>query len=57
MSENKATLPSLRNQDGNTIKAETAKMNKLFTHTSTDNITQLNALIYVGAKLICYKFP
>ena len=50
MSEKKKLL-SLRNQEGKTVKVETERVNKL-THIST-NITELNDLFYVGAKLVC----
>ena len=35
MSEKKTTLPSLRNQDWETVKVETEKINKLLTCIST----------------------
>ena len=44
MFEKKIRLPSLRNQDWKTVKAETEKINE-FTHISTNNITELNELI------------
>ena len=37
-----------------TVKSETEKVNVLLTNTPT-NITELNDLIYAGAKLICEK--
>ena len=46
MSSEKTTLPSLRNIDWKTLKIETNKIN---------NITELNELIYAGAKLVCEK--
>ena len=46
MSENKTTLPSVRNQAWKTLKAETEKINDLLT--SNENITELNYLIYAG---------
>ena len=55
MSEKKPTLPFLRNQDRKTVKVETEKINELFTHISTNNITKLNELIYIGAKFVCEK--
>ena len=55
ISEKKIRLPSLRNQDWKIVKAETGKINELLIHISTKNITELNQLIYVGAKLICDK--
>ena len=54
MSEKKTRLPSLRNQDWKTVKAETEKK-LLFTHLSTNKITELNELIYAGVKLVCNK--
>ena len=51
--EKKTTLKSLSKQDWKTVKAETEKK-KLLVHIST-NITELNELIYVGAKLLCAK--
>ena len=55
MSEKKTSLPSLRNQDWKTVKAETAKINELSTHILMKNITKLNEVIYAGAKLIYEK--
>ena len=50
MSENKTTLHSLRNQDRRTVKPEIEKANDLLTNISTNDITELNDLIYAGAK-------
>ena len=55
MSEKKTTLPSLRSQDWRTVKIETETVNDLLTNIPTNSITELNDLIYVGAKLICEK--
>ena len=58
MTEKKTTLPSLRNQCWKTVKAETEKnknKNELLTNISTNNITELNKLIYTGAKLVWNK--
>ena len=55
MPEKKARLPSLRNQDWKTVKVEIEKINKILTHISTNNITELNELIYEEAKLVCDK--
>ena len=52
MSENTTKLPSLRNQEWKTIKAETEKINELFTHISTSNVTELNELIHARVKLV-----
>ena len=46
MSEKKNRLLSLRNQDWKTIKEETEKISEL----STNNITELNEIIYIEAK-------
>ena len=48
MSEKKTTLSSLRNQDWRTVKSETEKVNALLTNVPTDDITELNDLIYAG---------
>ena len=53
--EKKTTLSSKWNTDLKTVKAETEKINKLLTLISTINITELNELIYAGAKLVCEK--
>ena len=37
------------------VKAETNKVNQVLTYISTNNITELNELIYAGAKLVCEK--
>ena len=50
MSEKKTTLTFLRKQDWKRVKIETGKMNKLLTHISTNSITELNELVYAGAK-------
>ena len=42
MSEQKTTLPSLRNQYRKKVMEETEKVNKLLKHIPTDNITELN---------------
>ncbi len=55
MSEEKTTLPSLRNQDWGTVKFEIEKVNELLTNISTNDITDLNDLIDAGAKLVCEK--
>ena len=51
MSEKKTKLPSLRNQDW----TEPEKVNDLLTNIPTNDITELNDLIYVGVKLNCEK--
>ena len=50
MYEKKITLPSIININWKTLKAETEKIYLLLTHISTKNITELNELIYAGAK-------
>ena len=48
-------LPSLRNIEWRTVKTETNKINQVLTYISTNNITEVNDLIYAGAKLVCEK--
>ena len=55
ISEKKATLLSLRNEDWNKVKVETKKVNELLKNIPTDNITELNELIYAGVKLVSDK--
>ena len=55
LNSEKITLPSLRNTEWITVKAETNKVNQLLTCISTNNITKINELIYAGAKLVCEK--
>ena len=55
MSEQKTTLPYLRNPNWKKIKVETEKVNKLLKHISMNNITELNELIYARTKLISDK--
>ena len=50
MSENKSALLSLRIPKWRTVKSETGKINDQLKNSST-NITELNNLIYAGAKL------
>ena len=51
-SEKKTIWPSLGNQDWRIVKSETEKVNDLLTNISTNDITELNDLIYAGAKLV-----
>ena len=44
-------LPFFRIQDWKKVKVETEKVNKLIPHIPTINITELNKLLYAGAKL------
>ena len=55
MSSEKTILPSLRNTEWKTLKKETNKINHILPHKPTNNITELNELIYAGAKLVCVK--
>ena len=50
MNSEKPTLPSLRNIEWRTVKKETYKINHVLPYISTNNITELNKLIYAGAK-------
>ena len=52
MNSEKITLLSLRNMEWRIIRAETNKVNQLLAYISTNNITELNELIYAGAKLV-----
>ena len=54
MSENKITFPR-RNQDWKTVKSETEKVNDLLTSIPTNDIKELNDLIFAGAKSVCEK--
>ena len=53
MNSEKTTLPSLRNIEWRTLKTETNKINQILPYISTNNITELNGLIYTGSKLEC----
>ena len=55
MSEKKTTLPSLRDQDWRTVKSETEKVNDFLINIPRKDITELNDLIYAGAKLTSEK--
>ena len=55
MNSEKITLPSLRNIEGKTLKIETNKINQILPYIPTNNVTELNELIYAGAKLVCEK--
>ena len=55
MNSEKTTLLSLRNIEWRIVKAEKNKVNQLLTYISTNNITELNELIYAGAKLVFEK--
>ena len=45
----------LRNQNWKKVKVETKKVNKSLKHIPTDNITEINELIYAGEKLVRNK--
>ena len=55
MSSEKTTLPSIRNIEWKTLKIETNKINHVLSYIPTNNITELNELIYAGEKLVCEK--
>ena len=55
MNGEKTTLPSLRNIEWRTVKTETNKINQVLPYKSTNNIIELNEVIYAGAKLVCEK--
>ena len=55
MNSEKTTLPSLRNIEWRTVKVEANKLNQVLTYISTIDITELNELIYAGAKLVSEK--
>ena len=55
MSSEKTILPSLRNIEWKTLKIETEKIDHILSYIPMNNITKLNELIYVGAKLVCEK--
>ena len=48
MNGEKTNLLSLRNIEWRTIKTETKKINQVLPYVSTNNITKLNEVIYVG---------
>ena len=55
MNSEKTILPSLRNIEWRTLKIETNKINQVLPYIPTNNITELNELIYAEAKLVCEK--
>ena len=55
MNREKTTLASLRNIEWRTVKTETNKLNQVLPYMSTNNVAELNGLIYAGAKLACEK--
>ena len=52
MSSEKTILLSLGNIELKTLKIETNKINHILPYIPTNNITELNELIYTGAKLV-----
>ena len=52
MNSGKTTSLSLRNIEWRTVNLETNKINQVLPHMSTNNITELNELIYAGGKLV-----
>ena len=55
MNGEKTTLPSLRNIEWWTFNTETKKIHQVLPYISTNNITELNEQICLGAKLVCEK--
>ena len=55
MNSEKTTLPSLRNKERRTLKTEAKKINQILHYISTNNIIELNELIYTWVKLECEK--
>ena len=49
----KTILLSLRNIEWKTLKIETNKINHILPYIPTNDITELNELIYAGAKIVC----
>ena len=52
MNSEKTILTSLRNIEWKTLKIETNKINHILPNIPTNNTTELNELIYAGAKLV-----
>ena len=52
MNSEKTKLPSLRNIESRTLQTETNQINQILPYISTNNITELNELIYT---LVCEK--
>ena len=55
MSSQKTILPSLRKIEWTTPKIERNEINHILPYIPTNNITELNELIYAGEKLVCEK--
>ena len=55
MRSEKTILPSLRDIEWKKLKIEMEKISYILPYIPTNNITELNELIYAGAKLVCEK--
>ena len=55
MISEKTNLPSLIKIEWRTLRRETNKINQILHNISTNNITELNELLYTGMKLVCEK--
>ena len=55
MNSENTTLPSLRNIEWRTLNTETNRINQMLPYISTNKISELNHLIYAGAKLVFEK--
>ena len=55
MSEKKTKGLSLKNQEWKIVKSETKKNEQIINTYLNEHITELNELIYAGAKLLCIK--
>ena len=53
MNSEKTILPALRNIEWKTLMIETNKINHILPYIPTNNITELNELIYARGKLVC----
>ena len=53
MKSEKTILPSLSNIEWKTLKIETNKINHILPYIPTNNVTELNELIYAEPKLVC----
>ena len=55
MNRKKSALPSQIKIEWGMVKTETEKINQVLIYLLTNNITELNELIYARAKLVCEK--
>ena len=55
MSSEKTILPSLKNIEWKTLMIETNKIDHILPYIPTNNTTELNELIYAGAKLVLWE--